>query len=809
MAPSGPHISSQLRQLIYYHLDNNLIHNALFLASRLHAFEPRSSEAAYLHSLCLLLSGQPKYAWEISRNSGSRGTHVGCSYVYAQACLDLGNYLDGITALERSRAQWISKNTWTYQSIDEHIDKHSETRRYHLPDAAAILCLQGKLWHAHKDIHKAVEFYVEALKLNPFLWDAFLGLCESGANVNVPNIYKLTPDLISMLSTSVSSENPPLVDKSSSATQPLQSQPNPHHNIDPFVTMGGASYGSSALWEKLNGSTINIASGFVSVPEGSETPIAQTESDDFRIGGIRSGETYGEPPFAPPRKQRSMQVLGVDSGADPPPKMKTTSSRTRSKVKSASEESTKDTLQTQPGIGDRKRTVSGHIAASASNQPVEPGAPQRRSVRLFNQIRPASKFSTASSAGTGSREGREIKKVKSTGVKTRSASGLSNGRLANGSRKIPGETTDIDVKEPRQNVTGSESSNGSLKGSGPDKSKELDALGWILDLFSRLASGYSALCGFKCQDAIQIFNSLPQGQRETPWVLSQLGRSYYEQALYSEAEKYFIRVTTIAPSRIDDMEVYSTVLWHLKHEVELAYLAHELMEVDRLAPETWCAVGNSFSLQGDHDQALKCFKRATQIDPKFAYAYTLQGHEHVSNEEHDKALDAYRHAIGADCRHYNAWYGLGRVYERMGNFKFAEQHFRTASNINPTNVLLMCCIGLVLERMGNQKAALDQYARASSMAPQSILARIRKARTLLKLNEVKLAHAELQVLKDVAPDEPNVHYLLGKLFKMMRDKGNAIKHFTTALNLDPKAAQVIKDAMESLENPDDFDEDMT
>lgn len=59
-------------------------------------------------------------------------------------------------------------------------DKHSETQRQHLPDAAAVYCLQGKLWHAHKDLTKAVDCYVEALKLNPFMWDAFLGLCETG-----------------------------------------------------------------------------------------------------------------------------------------------------------------------------------------------------------------------------------------------------------------------------------------------------------------------------------------------------------------------------------------------------------------------------------------------------------------------------------------------------------------------------------------------------------------------------------------------------------------------------------------------------
>ncbi|EEH37530.2 20S cyclosome subunit (BimA/Nuc2/Cdc27) [Paracoccidioides lutzii Pb01] len=811
MAPSAPHISSQLRQLIYYHLDNNLIRNALFLAGRLHAFEPRSSEASYLLALCHLQSGQSKAAWEYSRNSGSRGTHAGCSYVHAQACLDLGKYIEGITALDRSKSLWANKNNW---------NKHSETRRQHLPDAAACLCLQGKLWHAHQDLHKAVDCYVEALKLNPFLWDAFLGLCQTGANIRVPNIYKMSPDMLAMLPSSPTTENPPTFEKAAQTNGPLQVQPNINHNVDPFTSFSArvdAANGSSALWEKLNGSNVSVSIG-APAPEGLETPVAQSDSDDLRAGGsggATSGDPSWEPTFAPGRKNRTIQTLGLDYGVDPPPKMKTTSTKSRNKARVDPEDTyhiavSRETAPPAFGGGERKRTVSGQVAHQTATQTSEPGAPQRRSVRLFNQIRPTtSKFSASVTFGV--REGREIKKVKATGAKGRNPSGSTMGRVVSGNRKAAPDGMDIDGKESR-GVPASAVPNGAVGGhskhAATDKSKDVEALNWILDLFAKLAEGYSALTTYKCQEAIQIFNSLPQSQRETPWVLSQIGRAYYEQAMYVEAEKYFIRVKTIAPSRLEDMEVYSTVLWHLKNEVELAYLAHELMEIDRLSPQAWCAIGNSFSLQSDHDQALKCFKRATQLDHSFAYAFTLQGHEYVSNEEYDKALDAYRYGISANSRHYNAWYGIGKVYEKMGKYKFAEQHYRTASSINPTNAVLVWCIGLVLERMGNQKAALLQYGRACTLAPQSVLARLRKARVLMKLNELKLAQVELGILKDLAPDEPNVHYLLGKLYKMLNDKGSAIRHFTTALNLDPKAAQFIKDAMESLENPEDDDEDM-
>ena len=71
--------------------------------------------------------------------------------------------------------------------------------------------------------------------------------------------------------------------------------------------------------------------------------------------------------------------------------------------------------------------------------------------------------------------------------------------------------------------------------------------------------------------------------------------------------------------------------------------------------KAWCAAGNCFSLQREHDIAIKFFQRAIQVDPNYAYAYTLLGHEFVLTEELDKALACFRNAIRVNPRHYNAW----------------------------------------------------------------------------------------------------------------------------------------------------------
>ena len=102
-------------------------------------------------------------------------------------------------------------------------------------------------------------------------------------------------------------------------------------------------------------------------------------------------------------------------------------------------------------------------------------------------------------------------------------------------------------------------------------------------------------------------------------------------------------------------------------------MAADLCEYDKLAPETWCALGNCFSLHKEHDAAIKFFQRAAQLDPKFVYAYNLLGHEYCLIEEMDKALACFRKAIYLDPRHYNAWYGISMIQIKQEKFHLAER----------------------------------------------------------------------------------------------------------------------------------------
>lgn len=134
-------------------------------------------------------------------------------------------------------------------------------------------------------------------------------------------------------------------------------------------------------------------------------------------------------------------------------------------------------------------------------------------------------------------------------------------------------------------------------------------------------------------------------------------------------------------------------MWHLDDRAALSRLAQHLLSISRELPEAWIAAGNGFALAGEPDEAIRCFRRASLLDPGFAYAYTLAAHEALEMEEFERAVGYYQMAIRTDLRHYNAWYGLGRLYQKMGKMRYAEYHYRRAVEINPSNVILLCCVG--------------------------------------------------------------------------------------------------------------------
>ncbi|KAI8608697.1 hypothetical protein BC830DRAFT_1071736 [Chytriomyces sp. MP71] len=310
-----------------------------------------------------------------------------------------------------------------------------------------------------------------------------------------------------------------------------------------------------------------------------------------------------------------------------------------------------------------------------------------------------------------------------------------------------------------------------------------------------LSQAYYAFKQFQCVESIRLCKSLPRHSTDAR-ICEMIARCCFEMADYRGAEEWFVKTRSIDPHRVSGMDVFSTALWHLRRDVQLSHLAHELVASHRDTAQAWCAVGNCFSLKREHDVALKCFNRAIQIDETYAYAHTLAGHESVAMEDSEQGLQSYRLAVRIDKRHYNAWFGIATIYLSQEKFDLAEFHLRRALDINPSNPVLILYMGLIAEKKARLPEALKAYTLAASLRPDIPLYAFRRASVLFALQR----HEEAQhVLAPLDPGESGVHFLVGRVCAARGDRKGAVRAFTLAQDVaSGKVAGAIRDEIEKL-----------
>lgn len=182
----------------------------------------------------------------------------------------------------------------------------------------------------------------------------------------------------------------------------------------------------------------------------------------------------------------------------------------------------------------------------------------------------------------------------------------------------------------------------------------------------------------------------------------------------------------------------------------------------------------------------------------------MLGHEHTTVEELEKALTAFRHAIRCDSRLYNAWFGLSDVYFRQEKFSLAEMHLDRALRIYPDSAMLLAHLGVIRSRLGKVEGcggALECLREACRRAPQNPVCKYHHASVLFAQEKYEEALAELEELKQLAPKECMVYFMLGRVHKRLANHHRAMIYFSWAMDLDPKGANSQLKVMLEHRNP--------
>lgn len=686
-----------------------------------------------------------------------------CRLLLARCCIDLKQYSE---AEEFLLSFSCDPDSEPKSNVVTTALKETELINEFGDSAAFVSQLLGLISVKTERSARAIKYYGISLKLNPFLWSSYEALIHLGQKVDLPKTFNVSDVDFSMCHGSNALvnlwNNSVRVPSTSDPASDLPSQTIPLKDCNfeissPFAVIKPASIeGAIDVFTPVNNNwnNINHAAPIKQVPDNIKsakksylsTQNSSITADLFTLRadtplGVTLRSTMGGFPLTDqktPTDSNEINPLKAPEKMKLPPRAARKQSRPRPDV-------------------IRTRSTKGNIFSMSSNihhdvprpptQVSQPDGQQllRRSTRLGNS---SSSVKENTSKPAPNQENKTSLNNNLPKKPRRSSSTVTSDHL------IMNENNKTIQDSPK--VSDDDLIQAALK------MQRASAEG-IMNLLQTLASAANFSSQFESQKAIQVLLTLPPKHLKSGYVQSALGKCYFELAQYTQAIKYYEESRRLEPHRMSGLEYYTTALWHQQQEVKLSMLSQELIELDQNCPQTWCVAGNCFSLQKEHETAIKFLQRAIQVDPDFTYAYTLLGHELVLTEEMDHAMACYRSAIRIDPRHYNAWYGIASICYKQEKFQQAEIHYRKAMEINPNNSTLRCHLAVVLHALKKVDQSLEVLDEAIKMDPENVLCKFHRASFYCSAERHQEALTELEALRILAPKESLVYFLIGKV----------------------------------------------
>lgn len=669
-----------------------------------------------------------------------------------------------------------NKSPKTPKDLDEICQDFGELSGY-------VMQLLSKICKHTERVSMANECCRASLKRNPFLWHSFVDLCNRGERPNPKEIFQIqNDDLLSQLERQLWNNPSPefqmAYDKSVSIHEQTNLQCNvntPNNNannirfevdVDETPLMGHLNQTSMAPANTLDDTPYRKQFKYLQSNISPTTPSFGILPLNTTCDSLKQ-TTLFLTPSPPLNPQQQQQIIDFDKN--------NSNKKIRGHLGSlvSRKEIPTPLQQTKPVVLNQSSNFTPNRTQFTQQQQQQD---QRTNVRRSSRI-----FSNYSVKENNKSPNMKFVQPRSPPKKTSKRVSKSSSKAT--LNELNEKNMLLTEKERSETITSAQPTVELTYGQHIAVLKRHSADG-LMQLLQELGQAYLHLQQYEMDEALAVIESkVPPRHFTSSWVQSVIALIHHERREYEEAVKIFSSIHKREPFRLQYMEIFSTDLWQLQKDAMLSMLAQDLMQHNKNSAITWCVAGNCFSALKEHDTAIKFFNRAIQVDPDFAYSYTLLGHELVATEELEKALGCYRNAIHRDSRHYNAWFGIANIYSKQERVQLAEVHFRHALNINRRNSVILVHIGMMQYANNKHQQAFQTLSEANEMEPKNPLCKFHRAMLNVKKGKLQEALDELYELKQIVPKESVVYYQIGMIHKQLGNIDLALMHFSWSTDL--------------------------
>lgn len=188
---------------------------------------------------------------------------------------------------------------------------------------------------------------------------------------------------------------------------------------------------------------------------------------------------------------------------------------------------------------------------------------------------------------------------------------------------------------------------------------------------------------------------------------------------------------------------------------------------------------------GRFAEAEKTFVSVLQKGGRLPYVYNNLGIVHQQLGDHSQAIRSFREAIRLDPRYAAPRALIGASLLARGEIPEALRQLQSAVALLPREPQARLQLAKAHERAGDLPAAIDQYRTLSAMFPQEPEYAYQLGRSYRKLSEWSY-----QQISDLHPRSARVYQVLGQHFLLQGKLDLAIHAFQQAAHADPRLPEI-------------------
>lgn len=265
-----------------------------------------------------------------------------------------------------------------------------------------------------------------------------------------------------------------------------------------------------------------------------------------------------------------------------------------------------------------------------------------------------------------------------------------------------------------------------------------------------------------CLFALSVCSECQTAPAAHAAALLEQANAEYRSSHFASAAAFYHQYLDRYPDR-PDVRVYlgAALLGQDETSAALAEADRAIQLNDRYA-KAYTLKGRIYNANQDWDLSRQYFAKALSLDPQDRETWYFSGTASYEGAQFGIAVREFRQAIQLGANQSRVYEGLGLAYEALDDVKNAENSYRRAVELSPSDYRPHLAYGAFLFRQARSPDSKLALERAFSLAPNSVEVRFQLGRLLYHAGDLEQAAQILQGA--LASNECRVHNLLARIF---------------------------------------------